>query len=125
MTHTDDLEQLDFLLAAQYAIECAFMPCVVCATETPHRLLGTMDGVLAIYRCGACGTTHSRLKGNNMKPDYYHTIAQQRGDAYARAVALDDAEKFRRPVLADDPAPMPEPPDPEPDEDDQYRILWP
>ena len=61
MTHTDDLEQLDFLLAAQYAIECAFMPCVVCATETPHRLLGTMDDALEIYRCGVCGTTDSRL----------------------------------------------------------------
>lgn len=61
MIGRDDFEQLDFVLAAQSASECAFVACVVCATETPHRLIGTMDGELEIYRCGVCGTTRSRL----------------------------------------------------------------
>jgi len=62
MNNDNDLEQLAFVLAAQSSIiECAFVACAVCATETPHRLLGTMDGVLEIYRCGVCGTTTSRL----------------------------------------------------------------
>jgi len=61
-----------------------------------------------------------------MKQDYYLSIAQQRGDAYALAVEADDAEKLRQSALVDDPTPTPapEPPDPEPDEDGQYSILW-
>jgi len=56
-------EQLAFVLAAQFSIiECAFIACGVCMTETPHRLIGTMDDVLEIYRCGVCGTTRSRLR---------------------------------------------------------------
>jgi len=55
-------EQLDFVLAAQSCIECAFIACGVCETDTPHRLIGMMDGVLEIYRCGVCGTTRSRLR---------------------------------------------------------------
>ena len=61
-TKIDTIEQLVLILSAQSCIECAFIACGVCMTETPHRLIGTMDDVLEIYRCGVCGTTRSRLR---------------------------------------------------------------